>query len=66
MKYRPQNYENPHIKELPDGNLQYGGQQYYDFEAGYDKCLEDLEPLIREIAPSGKLVDIIYGENKGG
>ena len=40
--YRPPNVKNPHIRELPDGNLRYGGQRYFDWEAGADAMLEGL------------------------
>ena len=31
------------------------------YEAGADAMLTALEPLIRKIAPSSKLIDILYG-----
>ncbi len=30
------------------------------FEAGADAMLESLEPLIRKMAPSSKLIDVLY------
>ena len=32
-------------------------------EAQYDKMLRLLEPIIRDIAPASKLIDILYGGN---
>jgi len=63
--YRPDDWKNLYDCSVcdtePEGCPGCGSNA---FEAGYDRCLSDLEPLIRKIAPSSSLIDILYGEKK--
>ena len=61
--WRPEGYKSPYHKTADYGQGKMSWNEHPEFsayEAGYNKCLEDLEPLIRKIAPSSKLIDILY------
>jgi len=58
--WRPDNWSKYSNKQPPSGS-----PNTESFEAGADAVLEALEPLIRKIAPSSKLVDILYPDEGG-
>jgi len=62
--WRPDDFKNPYGDEwfMSSCNHQYAlGESY---EQGFNDCIQSLEPLIRKIAPSSKLVDILYEVKK--
>ena len=58
--YRPENWDNPYLTQWHGEIPCIDGCDVEVFEAGADAILRELEPLIREIAPSSRLVDILY------
>jgi len=54
--------ENPFPEFIIDevSGIKVENIRYADFEMGVDAMLLALEPLIRKIAPSSKLIDILY------
>ena len=58
--WRPDNWVNPYGKSSP--GFEYLIIERRAFENGADAMLAALQPLITKIAPSSKLMDILYGE----
>lgn len=59
--YRPPNWEKFKIAGNPLHCFAPEECTNFAYEAGADAMLDALEPLIRKVAPSSKLVDILYG-----
>ena len=58
--WRPDDWEGYIVEELLS---RYEGE--IDYDIGANAMLRALEPLIREIAPSSKLIDILYKKDNG-
>ena len=73
--WRPEGWDNPYrefdldIDKLGEKHISLRvlsekeakeADKHVVFEVGADDILEALEPLIRKIAPSSKLIDILY------
>ena len=59
--WRPDNWVNPYGGKSSQ-SVDYLIFERKAFEKGADTMLEALKPLIIKIAPSSKLMDILYGE----
>ena len=60
--WRPKDWNHKLLLNLARQESQDNFNHDASFEAGADAMIRALEPLIRRIAPSSKLVDIIYGD----
>tara|TARA_R100000049_G_C1930658_1_gene74648 strand:+ start:470 stop:1234 length:765 start_codon:yes stop_codon:yes gene_type:complete len=68
LMYRPQNWTEillRHTRRRLDGDDRLTPTQRCCAEGGADAMLKSLEPLIRKVAPSSRLVDILYPKNGG-
>ena len=60
--WRHEGFVNPYGDEWWTSVCQHQYDRGEAYETGYNACLEALEPLIRKIAPSSKLIDILYSK----
>ncbi len=62
--WRPTGWKNPYLNPHWNDDGEVSGMEADIREEGADDILKSLEPLIRKIAPSSKLVDILYKGEK--